>query len=42
MSNLLNYQTIKNKEENKNQLEKDSLYHIDVQLLSSLKSIPVK
>ena len=42
MSNLLNYQTIKNKEENKNQLEKDSLYHIDVQLLSSLKSIPGK
>ena len=42
MSNLLNYQTIKNKEENKNQLEKDSLYHIDIQLLSSLKSIPGK
>ena len=42
MSNLLNYQTKINKEERKSQQEQDSLYLLDVQLLSSLKSIPGK
>ena len=39
MSNLLNYQAKITKEEIKNKPEKDSLYLLDVQLLSSLKSI---
>ena len=42
MSNLFNYQAKITKEERKNQPEKDSLYLLDVQLLSSLKSIPGK
>ena len=42
MSNLLNYQAKITKEEIKNKPEKDSLYLLDVQLLSSLKSIPGK
>ena len=42
MSNLLNYQAKITKEERKDQPEKDSLYLLDVQLLSSLKQIPGK
>ena len=42
MSKLLNHQINNNNEELKNQNEPDSLYQIDVQLLSSLKSIPGK
>lgn len=42
MSNKYNYPISKAKEENKNQNERDSLYQLDVQLLSSLKPIPGK
>ena len=42
MSNKYNYPISKTKEENKNQNERDSLYQLDVQLLSSLKPIPGK
>ena len=42
MSKKLNYQINNNKEEIKNQNEQDSLYQLDVQLLSSLKSLPGK
>lgn len=42
MSNKYNYPISKAKEEIKNQNEPDSLYQLDVQLLSSLKPIPGK
>ena len=42
MSNKYNYPISKAKEEIKNQNEPDSLYQLDVQLLSSLKTIPGK
>ena len=42
MSNKYTHSAINKKEETKNQKEPDSLYNLDVQLLTSLKPIPGK